>query len=192
MLKCDYPIHYFMNDISTSIICFVPKLQPWLKLNSYYIIFFMIQVVVIRHPKERKSKCSLAPLHKLSGITFHNARENFRFDATGYILLTLNASPLTSQDSGHPFIILDSTWHLIPKLETCIKGDPLRRSLPNNIKTAYPRISKIFEDPQGGLASIEALYVAMKIVGENNPALLNGYHWKEEFLSGLIETQNTD
>ncbi len=145
----------------------------------------MEQVIVIRHPKERKSKCSLAPLHNHRGITFHNAHKNFRFDATGYILLTLNAPPLSALDAGHPFIILDSTWHLIPQLETCIEGEPIRRSLPPKIKTAYPRISKIYEDPEGGLASIEALYVAMKIVGKDNLSLLDGYHWKEQFLRGL-------
>ncbi len=69
----------------------------------------MSQVIVIRHPKERKSKCSLASLHNHHLITFYNAHKDFRFDATGYILLTLNTSPLTSQDSGHSFIILDST-----------------------------------------------------------------------------------
>ena len=152
----------------------------------------MEQVIVIRHPKERKSKCSLAPLHNHHRVTFHNAHKNFRFDATGYILLTLNAPQLTSQDSGYPIIILDSTWHLIPHLEACIEGEPILRSLPNNIKTAYPRISKIFKDPDEGLASIEALYVAMKIVGEDNQSLLNEYHWKEQFLSGLLRTKCVD
>ena len=95
----------------------------------------MSQVIVIRHPKERKSKCSLASLHNHHLITFYNAHKDFRFDATGYILLTLNSSPLTSQDSGHSFIILDSTWRLIPHLEDCIEGEPIRRSLPKNIKT---------------------------------------------------------
>ncbi len=150
----------------------------------------MVQVVVIRHPKERKSKCTLAPLHKQTGITFFNAHESFRFDATDYILLTLDAPLLTAQDSGHPILILDSTWRLIPQLESCIVGNPLHRTLPGNIITAYPRISKIFKDPEGGLASIEALYVAMKILGEDNPSLLNAYHWKEQFLSGLLHTQS--
>lgn len=152
----------------------------------------MSQVIVIRHPKERKSKCSLASLHNHHLITFYNAHKDFRFDATGYILLTLNTSPLTSQDSGHSFIILDSTWRLIPHLEDCIEGEPIRRSLPKNIKTAYPRTSKIFEDPEEGLASIEALYLAMKIVGEDNPSLLNEYYWKEQFLSGLRQTKKVD
>ena len=166
------------------------KLQSQLTLNACYTIIKMVQVVVIRHPKERKSKCTLAPLHKQTGITFFNAHDSFRFDATGYILLTLDAPLLTRQDSGHPILILDSTWRLIPQLESCIVGNPLRRTLPGNIITAYPRISKIFKDPEGGLASIEALYVAMKIVGEDNKTLLNAYHWKEQFLSGLLHTQS--
>jgi pre-rRNA-processing protein TSR3 len=55
------------------------------------------------------------------------------------------------------------------------------RSL-SNYKTAYPRVSKLGTDPENGLASIEALYVAYVILGRDPQGLLDNYHWKKEFL----------
>ena len=43
-------------------------------------------------------------------------------------------------------------------------------------------MSRHFEDPTGGLASIEALYLAKRLLGDDDASLLDGYHWREEFL----------
>lgn len=139
-------------------------------------------VVVIRHPKERLSKCSLRPLHGRAGFTFLRATKGFRYDATGHLLLTVDAPPLTAADLGHPLLLLDSTWRHLAALEACVIGRPIRRSLPG-IRTAYPRVSRLFADPPQGLASVEALYAALRILGQEDPALLDGYHWREEFLA---------
>lgn len=142
-------------------------------------------VIIIRHPKERLSKCSLEPLRGREDVEFIKAKEGFKFDAGGHILLALEAPPLSSADAGKPLLLLDSTWRRLPQLESCLEGEPLRRSLPLGIKTAYPRVSKTFTDPPGGLASVEALYVAKRIFGEEDATLLDHYRWKEEFLNNL-------
>ena len=85
-------------------------------------------------------------------------------------------------DAGKPLLLLDSTWRLLPQLEDCLLGDPVRRSLPKWIKTAYPRVSRIAQDPSFGLASVEALYAAQRLLGEEDQSLLDGYYWKERFL----------
>jgi len=64
-----------------------------------------------------------------------------------------------------------------------VVGEPIRRSIPGGLRTAYPRVSKVFDDPAGGLASIEALYVARKLLGDDDPQLLDGYHWQDDFLA---------
>jgi pre-rRNA-processing protein TSR3 len=56
------------------------------------------------------------------------------------------------------------------------------RSLPPELQTAYPRKSKIFEDPQNGLASIEALHAALCMLGKRDDSLLDGYRWRKEWL----------
>lgn len=175
-------------------------------------LLFVIPTVVIRHPKERLSKCSLEPLRGREDITFYKARPGFVFDATGYVLLhhegkalviengewrmesgeLADASPTDSQLSTHHsqlssprLLLLDSTWRLLPQLETCVVGEPVRVRLPGGVRTAYPRVSKIGENPLGGLASVEALYLARRLLGDDDPTLLDDYRWKDPFLDGL-------
>ena len=142
--------------------------------------------VVIRHPRERVSKCSLRHLHDRPEIDLHKAVKGFRFDASNHLELAVDAPPLTVEDRSHPILILDSTWRLLPELEACLEGTTRRRSLPL-VATAYPRVSRVFDDPPGGLASVEALYLALKILGTDDPSLLDGYHWKETFLSNVAD-----
>jgi len=115
-------------------------------------------------------------------MTFLRGKPDLRFDATGFLLLSVDAPPLSRADAGKPLLLLDSTWRWLSQLEDCVVGEPTRRSIPSGLRTAYPRVSKVFDDPSGGLASIEALYVARKVLGEDDPALLDGYHWKDDFL----------
>ena len=66
-----------------------------------------------------------------------------------------------------------------------IVGEPgalHHRSLPDGIRTAYPRRSKLFDDPEGGLASVEALFAATAIVGIPRFDLLDHYRWADQFL----------
>ncbi len=167
------------------------------------------QVVIVRHPRERVAKCSLEPLNGRPGIEFHRATPQFRYDATGHLLLAVDA-PLISRDDAwlddvetddleregrapvrdaagrplRPVLLLDSTWRLLPSLQAKITGTPLRRSLPPSLRTAYPRVSKLGFDPEGGLASIEALYAALRLLGFDRPDLLDAYHWRDAFLAG--------
>jgi len=144
--------------------------------------------VIIRHPKERRSKCSLTPLEGRADLDFHRAREGWCFDARGYIVLGLGAPLLSEADSGHPLLLLDSTWRLLPQLESCLTGMSIRRSLPD-VATAYPRVSKVAQDPLAGLASVEALYLARVLLGVRDDTLLEQYHWREQFLENLRETE---
>ena len=142
-----------------------------------------LEVTVIRHPKERLAKCSLSPLHGRPEITFLRATHDFRFDATGFLVLAVGAPVLSPADAGHPLLLLDSTWRYLPRLLARLDGEPIERGLPAGVQTAYPRKSAVFADPVEGLASVEALYVAKRILGEDDPSLLDGYHWKDAFLA---------
>jgi pre-rRNA-processing protein TSR3 len=144
-----------------------------------------IATTVIRHPKEKIRKCSLRFLHERPEMTFLRGKPGFQFDATGFTLLAVDAPALSIADAGRPLLLLDSTWRWLPQLLACVTGTPVQRSIPGELRTAYPRVSKVFEDPEAGLASIEALYVARKLLGDDDESLLDGYHWKEPFLASL-------
>ena len=146
----------------------------------------MIPISVIRHPKERRSKCSLTPLEGRPDLEFYRARPGWTFDVSGFTILGLDAPVLSEADAGRPLLLLDSTWRLLPQIEACLVGEGVRRTLPV-VATAYPRVSKIAEDPMGGLASVEALYLAKLMLGERDDALLAGYYWRAEFLKNLKE-----
>ena len=144
-----------------------------------------VPTTVIRHPKERIAKCSLRFLHARPDVTFLRARPGFTFDGSGYVLLAVDAPVLSTADAGHPLLLLDSTWRWLPQLRACVTGTILPRALPVGIATAYPRHSKVFADPAGGLASVEALYLARAVLGDPDPSLLDGYRWKDEFLANV-------
>lgn len=143
----------------------------------------MLQDVVIRHPRERKAKCSLQPLVGRPDLRFETAHQGFHFDATGYILLRIDAPVLSREDGQLPILLLDSTWRLLPQVEACVTGSPVPRSLPVSLITAYPRTSKTRPDPARGLASVEALYAARLLQGRPVEGLLDQYHWRDRFLA---------
>ena len=142
----------------------------------------MIQSIILRHPKERLSKCSLEPLRGRDGYVFYKAKAGLEVDVSGKIVLAVGAPPLSSADAGNELVLLDSTWRLLPDLERCLVGEPIYRSIPGGFETAYPRVSKIGENPDGGLASIEALYLAIRLLGEDRPEMLRDYYWRDAFL----------
>ena len=144
----------------------------------------MTPITIIRHPKERRSKCSLTPLEGRSDISFYRARPGWTFDAVGFTVLALGAPSLSMEDCGRPLLLLDSTWRLVPQLEACLLGEGVRRTLPA-VPSAYPRTSKIAEDPAGGLASVEALFLAKVLLGERDDTLLENYYWRCQFLENL-------
>lgn len=141
-----------------------------------------IPTTVIRHVNERLSKCSLSPLEGRADITFLTAHGEMRFDATGFTVLAVGAPVLSGKDAGRPLLLLDSTWRLLPKLLRRLDGAPVFRSLPPGVVSAYPRVSKTGVDPSGGLASVEALYWARRLLGDDDLSLLENYYWRDAFL----------
>ena len=139
-----------------------------------------IKTIIIRHRKERKSKCSLQPLVGRDDMDFYTYPHHLPEVGAGYVRLDVNAPVLSPADSEKGLLMLDGTWKLVEPMNERYAHIP-GRSLPV-LKTAYPRISKVFEDPDGGLASIEALALSYFIMGRKWQHLLDEYHWKREFL----------
>ena len=87
---------------------------------------------------------------------------------------------LSPHDCTQGLLVLDGTWRWAEKMESDFAEVPIR-SLPT-WRTAYPRNSKLFEDPDQGLATIEAIFVAYRQLGYSTQGLLDQYYWKQEFL----------
>lgn len=140
---------------------------------------------IIRHKRENLKKCSLQPLVGRNDLIFltYPLRSPLAIREKT-IILTMDAPLLSFEDRDHDLLLIDATWILAGDIEKNLAPQLLsfpRRTLPS-IRTAYPRRQTGCSDPERGLASIEALYIAYQILGRSTEGLLNHYHWKEEFL----------
>ena len=136
--------------------------------------------IIVVHPKERRSKCSVEALRPRTDFRFYTHPEPVTLPTDGYVRLGMGGDVLSEADSNCGLFVLDATWKLAEKMEPAYQDIPVR-TLPA-IKTAYPRVSKIYPDPLGGLATVEAVYAALKIMQRPVDGILDDYHWAEEFL----------
>ncbi|MGL4348512.1 MAG: ribosome biogenesis domain-containing protein [Chlamydiales bacterium] len=142
--------------------------------------------IIIQHRKENKKKCSLQYLKEHTNIPFHFYPRNPLPNLKEHMLLTLDAPALTPADKNMGICLLDATWRYAEKMhKSVITSYPkiICRSLPSRCVTAYPRKQTNCSSPERGLASIEALFLAYLILAREPLFLLNGYIWKESFLS---------
>ncbi len=145
--------------------------------------------VMVVHPREKRSKCTVEPLRGRDDFVFVRFPDPCPVPLEGYVRLGLGGPELSPEDADHGLLILDGTWKLAARMEPFYKDLPVR-SLPP-VKTAYPRVSQLYQDPAGGLATIEAVYLAHQIMGRSLDGLLDEYYWKDEFLAvnGWSDTQ---
>ena len=144
-----------------------------------------LPTIVLRHRRENLKKCSLRGLESRSDFRFFSYPTDALPDLSQYVMLAIDAPPLSTADAGRGLFILDATWRYAEKMAAFVeKGSPLEvRSLPDHYRTAYPRRQDDCAFPDRGLASIEAIYVAYRILGRDVDGLLDGYHWREQFLA---------
>ena len=136
--------------------------------------------VVIRHPHEKPEKCSIWPLRHRADFLFLIHPVKVRPALEGYIRLAADGPELSGRDAELGLLLLDSRWRRLGPMSRQILDVPAR-SL-HGYRTAYPRRSKVFDDPENGLASVEALFVAYQILGRPTDGLLEHYRWADEFL----------
>lgn len=139
-------------------------------------------IFILRHKRENLKKCSLSGLEKREGLIFSTYPTDPWPDLSSSLILKVGAPPLTKADAKRPLVLIDGTWRLAQIMEKQLPCQLEARSLPEGWKTAYPRRQTDCPDPEAGLASIEALYVACLILGKSTDGLLDGYYWKDLFL----------
>ena len=137
--------------------------------------------IVVRHTKENPKKCSILPLKGRSDVVFFNYPLTGALpDLANYVRLAADGPPLSMDDRDRGILLLDGSWRSAGSMtREFLHVTP--RSLSGYV-TAYPRVSKLGTDPDNGLASIEALYVAYHLLGRDTNGLLNHYRWAAEFL----------
>lgn len=137
--------------------------------------------IIVRHPRENPKKCSVLPLTGRDDIRFFTYPVDQPLDLAGYIQLAADGPALSDADCEFGILLLDGSWRSAGRMLGHYTHVPTR-SL-KNWKTAYPRVSKLGTDPDNGLASIEALYIAYHILHRSTDGLLSHYRWADEFLT---------
>jgi|SRR5580704_1147575 pre-rRNA-processing protein TSR3 len=135
--------------------------------------------IIVVHPREKRSKCTVEPLRNREGFLFWTFPDRGPESLESYVRLGIGGPVLSTDDADRGLLVLDGTWRLADRMEKFFRHVPLR-SLPP-VKTAYPRASFIYPDPAGGLATIEAVYAAYRILGRPIDGLLDKYHWAADF-----------
>lgn len=139
---------------------------------------------LMRHRRENLKKCSLRGLEGRSDCIFLKYPCANLPDLSSHVLLAIDAPPLSAADAKYGIFLLDATWRYAQKMLQFVEGQQkvIKRSIPRGFKTAYPRRQDDCPDPEEGLASIEALYLAYKITGRDVEGVLDNYHWRDTFL----------
>jgi pre-rRNA-processing protein TSR3 len=146
-----------------------------------------LPTIILRHRKENLKKCSLRGLESHNHLLFYCYPNHLPEALLSYVMIHLGddtTQELSKHDLNCGLLLLDSTWNYEKKMHDCLAQNHrlVYRSLPSHFMTAYPRHQTGCTDPQRGLATVEALYVAYKILGLNTEGLLDNYYFKDPFL----------
>jgi pre-rRNA-processing protein TSR3 len=136
--------------------------------------------IIVRHPRENPKKCSILPLQGRENVRIVSFPPTEPLSLEGYIRLAAEGPELSPADRDRGVLLLDGSWRSATRMIKSYEHVP-PRSL-SGWRTAYPRVSRLGTDPDNGLASVEALYIAYHILGRSTEGLLDHYRWKSEFL----------
>lgn len=137
--------------------------------------------VIVRHPRENPRKCSILPLRGRADLFICTYPVPQPLDLTAYVRLAAEGPPLSAADASRGLLLLDGSWRWAGAMTRDFLDVP-PRSL-SGYQTAYPRVSKLGTDPNNGLASVEALFLAHHLLGRSTSGLLDHYRWGAEFLA---------
>jgi pre-rRNA-processing protein TSR3 len=136
--------------------------------------------IIVRHSHENPRKCSILPLKGRPDLLFLNHPVKERPPLDRYVRLAAEGPELSVADAGCGLLLLDGSWRWAAAMTRDFEDIP-PRSL-TGWRTAYPRVSRLGTDPDNGLASVEALFVAYHLLGRPTMGLLDHYRWAAEFL----------
>ncbi len=142
---------------------------------------------------ETPNKCTIAPLSDRPDFRLFRVRGDGPLGPlTAPILLHPEGECLASlrnQISPAPGVLaaIDCIWRRLPRILARTQWRegqalPVLAKIPQGFHTAYPRVSYQTKDPDGGLATIEAIFIAAALLGHWDPSLLAKYYFARAFL----------
>lgn len=142
---------------------------------------------IIEDARENPKKCTVSPLKYRDDFHFFIARKDNRIAPLQATWLLHHEgecmSALDRAETVSGIAVIDCIWRrldrIFPRIDTQL---PRLVKIPPEFVTAYPRKSKDGSDPSGGLATIEAIFIAAAFAGNWDESLLKEYYFGLEFL----------
>lgn len=140
--------------------------------------------------RENKKQCTIHPLREREDfhIRYFDRSQRPLVPFGTEVLLHVDGVDLTEDlerfGPARSIGLIDCTWKWVAPTMRRLGPSPARLvRIPPDFLTAYPRKSRYpGVDPTGGLATIEAVFIAAVISGTWDETLLAKYHFKNEFL----------
>ncbi len=139
-----------------------------------------LPTVIVRDRRENPKKCTILPLRGRADLIILSYPASSGPDFAGYVRLAPEGPELSQIDAASGLLLLDGSWRRAEAMTRDFQHIP-PRSL-TGYRTAYPRVSKKGTDPSQGLATVEALFLAYRVLRRPTAGLLDHYRWAEEFL----------
>ncbi len=148
--------------------------------------------ILIDH-SETSNKCTILPLSyrpdfKITRFPRQITAKPPRLRLQSQLLLHPAGTPINDYMRDRPafagsLAAIDCIWRRLDPIINAIANPlPLLVGLPPGFVTAYPRQSRHDFDPEGGLATIEALFIASALLGHWDETLLCEYFFGQTFL----------
>ena len=143
---------------------------------------------VLMDKKENPRKCTIAPLKDRTDFKIRYFQRNMKIPAfQTTLLLHIDGISLDefakSSMNVESIGVIDCTWKKVEgALSRLEKPFPMLARIPNGFLTAYPRKNAHGLDPDAGLATIEAIFIAAAFCGQWDESLLEHYHFGKDFL----------
>ncbi|MGE3262676.1 MAG: hypothetical protein AB7K68_12920 [Bacteriovoracia bacterium] len=147
----------------------------------------MLRFEILMDKLENPRKCTIHPVggredFKIRYFKGNNPIPKFESDC----LLHIDGLDLSTlkEKSFRSIALVDCTWKKVGAALQRVEGNlPTLVRIPEGFTTAYPRKNKQGLDPEGGLATIEALFIAAAFLGMWDESLLEKFHFKDKFLA---------
>jgi pre-rRNA-processing protein TSR3 len=142
---------------------------------------------ILMDRKENPRKCTILPQKERGDFKiryFGGPKPIDPFVAD--CLLHIDGEDLATMERGscRSVALIDCNWKKVAgALQKVVRPLPRLVRIPSGFLTAYPRRNAEGKDPEAGLATIEALFIAAAFLGTWDETLLDKYHFKTEFLA---------
>ena len=125
--------------------------------------------IIVRHPEENPKKCSVVPLKGRDDVLFFTFPSKQLPPCAGYIRLAAAGPELSLDDRDSRASCCSTAVGVLRQNDRALR----RRAATLAAPAGKPpiRVSKQGNDPDNGLASIEALYLAYHILGRPTAGL---------------------